>query len=71
MKIGFLLNLTFLLCFIFTQILIWLLDGTLVRTFAELLNMKPYIFDKNLLKSLTNQTSSNIYHGAHQHHRGA
>ena len=45
MKIGFLLNLTFLLCFIVTQLLIWLLDGTLVRTFAELLNMKPFIFE--------------------------
>eukprot|EP00347_Sterkiella_histriomuscorum_P016600 403352566 len=63
MKIGFLLNLTFLLCFIVTQLLIWLLDGTLVRTFAELLNMKPFIFDKEgLLRNLSNQTAASIYH---------
>ena len=54
MKIGFLLNLTFLLCFIVTQMLIWLLDGTLVHTFAELLNMKPFILDKGILKNLAN-----------------
>lgn len=41
MKIGFLLNLTFLLCFIITQLLIWLLDGTLIQTVAELLNIRP------------------------------
>lgn len=39
MKIGFLLNVTFLLCFLVTQLLMWLLDGTLVNTFAELLNI--------------------------------
>ena len=39
MKIGFLLNLTFLLCFLVTQLLMWLLDGTLVHTIAELLNI--------------------------------
>lgn len=62
MKIGFLLNLTFLICFIVTHLLIWLLDGTLLRTFAELLNMKPFILDKSILKNLANQTSSSIYH---------
>ena len=62
MKIGFLLNLTFLLCFIVTQMLIWLLDGTLVHTFAELLNMKPFILDKGILKNLANQTASSIFH---------
>lgn len=62
MKVGFLLNLTFLLCFLVTQLLIWLLDGTLVRTFAELLNMKPFIFDKSALRNIASQTSSSIYH---------
>lgn len=62
MKIGFLLNVTFLLCFVVTQLLVWLIDGTLVKTFAELLNMKPFLFDKSALKSLANQTSSSIFH---------
>lgn len=67
MKIGFLLNLTFLLCFIVTQVLIWLLDGTLIKTFAELLNMKPFLFDKGQLSNLENQTSSQIYHNHNRH----
>jgi hypothetical protein len=64
MKIGFLLNVTFLLCFIVTQLLIWLLDGTLIRTMAELLNIRPFasIFERNSLKSLSNQTVASIYH---------
>ncbi|CDW74034.1 UNKNOWN [Stylonychia lemnae] len=66
MKIGFLLNLTFLLCFIVTQLLIWLLDGTLVRTFAELLNMKPFIFEQSLLRNLANKTTASIYHSDYQ-----
>ncbi|TNV79179.1 hypothetical protein FGO68_gene15906 [Halteria grandinella] len=68
MKIGFLLNLTFLLCFIVTQLLIWLLDGTLVHTIAELLNIRPFsgtsIFERSSLKALENQTVASIYHDA-------
>ena len=52
MKIGFLLNLTFLLCFIMTQLLIWLLDGTLVGTFAEFLNMRGFDMESHSLKDL-------------------
>ena len=52
MKIGFLLNLTLLLCFVVTQLLIWLLDGTLVQTLAELLNMKAFVMDKSYLANL-------------------
>ena len=70
MKIGFLLNLTFLLCFIVTQLLIWLLDGTLVHTFAELLDIKPLFFSTSSghnthhagLKNLADQTVASIYH---------
>ena len=62
MKIGFLLNMTFLLCFVLTQLLIWVLDGTIVRTFAELINMRPYVFDRNELKGVANQTVGQIYH---------
>lgn len=66
MKIGFLLNLTFLLCFIVTQVLIWLLDGTLVHTIAELLNIRPFsgssILERSTLKALENQTVASIYH---------
>ena len=40
MKIGFLLNLTFLLCFMVTQLLMWLLDGTLMQAMAELFNFR-------------------------------
>ena len=44
MKIGFLLNITLLLCFVCSQLLIWLIDGTLVRSMAELLNMQSDVF---------------------------
>jgi len=40
MKIGFLLNLTFLLCFMVTQLLMWILDGTLMHAMAELFNFR-------------------------------
>ncbi len=64
MKIGFLLNVTFLLCFLVTQMLIWLLDGTLLHTIAGLLNMQnPFSLDEEfLLKSLPNQTVGSIFH---------
>ena len=61
MKIGFLLNLTFLLCFLVTQLLMWLLDGTLIHSLVELLNIKPLAEayeegKRSILKSLENQT---------------
>lgn len=64
MKIGFLLNLTFLLCFLVTQLLVWLLDGTLVRTLAELLNIRPLgsLAERASLKALSNQTVASIFH---------
>jgi len=62
MKIGFLLNITFLAGFLIAHILIWLLDGTLVKTLAQLLNMKPFTFDKELLQRVVNQSVDNIYH---------
>ena len=40
MKIGFLLNIMLLLCFAFSQVIIWLLEGTLVQSMAQLLD-KP------------------------------
>ena len=39
-KLGFIMNLTFLLCIVITQLLIWLLDGTLFRVFVQLLNIR-------------------------------
>ena len=44
MKFGFLLNIMLLLCFVCSQLLIWLIDGTLVMTLAELLNMQSSVF---------------------------
>ena len=46
MKIGFLVNLTLLLCFLFSQLLLWVLDGTLVRSLAQLLNSQPQLFQE-------------------------
>ncbi len=54
MKIGFWLNIMFVLVFIFTQMLIWVLDGTIVKQFAQLLNKKPSTFEKEHLKELMN-----------------
>jgi len=66
MKIGFLLNLTFLLCFIVTQLLIWLLDGTLIHTVAQLLNIRPFGHPRGkpdqLLRALQNHTVASIFH---------
>ena len=44
MKIGFLLNIVLLLCFICSQVLIWLLDGTLVQGLAQLLDKQSTVF---------------------------
>ena len=44
MKIGFLLNIVLLLCFICSQVLIWLLDGTLVQGLAQLLDKQTTVF---------------------------
>ena len=47
MKVGFLVNIMLLLCFVFSQLLIWLIDGTLVLTLAELLNMQTTVFTRS------------------------
>ena len=44
MKIGFLLNIVLLLCFICSQVLIWLLEGTLVQSLASLLDKQSTVF---------------------------
>ena len=46
MKIGFLLNITLLLCYVCSQVLIWLLDGTLVNSFVQLLDKQSTVFRK-------------------------
>ena len=61
MKIGFLLNLTFLLYFMITQLLMWLLDGTLMQSMGELFNIRPLQRGQSL-KSISNQTVANIFH---------
>lgn len=43
MKVGFLVNIMLLLCFVCSQLLIWLIDGTLVMSLAELLNMETAV----------------------------
>lgn len=47
MKVGFLVNIMLLLCFICSQLLIWLIDGTLVKSLAELLNMQSSVFTQS------------------------
>ena len=44
MKVGFVVNIMLLLCFVCSQLLIWLIDATLVMTLAELLNMQSNVF---------------------------
>ena len=46
MKIGFLVNLTLLLCFVCSQLLLWLIDGTLVRCLAQLLNSQTQVLQE-------------------------
>ena len=46
MKIGFLLNIVLLLCFICSQVLIWVLDGTLVNSLVQLLDKQSTVFRK-------------------------
>ena len=55
MKIGFLLNIVLLLCFICSQALIWLLDGTLVTALVQLLDHQSTVFRKS---SAINQSST-------------
>ena len=43
MKIGFLLNITFLLSFICSQIMLWLLDGTLIQGLFKMLYRPSYL----------------------------
>ena len=43
MKIGFLLNITLLLCFVCSYLLLWLIDGTLVRNLAQLFDINSTV----------------------------
>ena len=45
MKIGFLLNITLLLCFVCSYILLWLIDGTLVRNLVLLFDGNSSLLD--------------------------
>ena len=69
-KLGFLMNLTFLLCIIITQLLIWVLDGTLLRAIINLLNIRKMYDGFELSKSqqtdlinyMESQLTINIFH---------
>ena len=69
-KLGFLMNLTFLLCIIITQLLIWVLDGTLLRAIINLLNIRKmydgFELSKNqqtdLINYMESQLTINIFH---------
>jgi hypothetical protein len=58
MKVGFLVNIMLLLCFICSQLLIWLIDGTLVNTLAQLLNVQASVFSRD---SIAQTRRSNNY----------
>ena len=70
-KLGFLMNLTFLLCIVITQALIWLLDGTILRTIIQTLNIKKMYAgmeraekqnrQMQLLKNIEQSLSINIF----------
>ena len=45
MKIGFLLNITLLLCFVCSYLLLWLIDGTLVRNLVLLFDGNSSFLD--------------------------
>ena len=86
MKIGFLLNIVLLLCFICSQVLIWLLDGTLVHSLAQLLDKQSTVFRNrpaaaesvksakpsasSQAQSVQNSMQSNGVHYHHQKSRG-
>ena len=53
MKIGFLLNIVLLLCFICSQSLIWLLDGTLFHSLAELLDKQSTVIRRGPASAAT------------------
>ena len=65
MKIGFLLNIVLLLCFVCSQILIWLLDGTLVNSLVQLLDKQSTVFRRvsstapNMSDNKERKTASN------------
>ena len=67
MKIGFLLNITLLLSFVCSQLMIWLLDGTLIQSITQMLYRPSYMMYKreasnnlaNASESAQKKTSSN------------
>ena len=64
------MNLTFLLCIIITQLLIWVLDGTLLKAIINLLNIRKMYDGFELSKSqqtdlinyMESQLTINIFH---------
>ena len=67
---GFLLNLSLLLSIVITQLIIWTIDGTIIKIFINLLNFRkmytgfdrngPYSYD-DLVKSMENDMNINIW----------
>ena len=67
-KLGFLMNLTFLLCIVITQLLIWVLDGTFLKTLLNLLNIRKQHsshdkvqLEKELMRNLESMLNVNIF----------
>ena len=68
-KLGFLMNLTFLLCIIITQLLIWVVDGTFLKTLLNLLNIRKNYqgidknsMEKEMMRNLESMFNGNIFH---------
>ena len=73
-KLGFLMNLTFLLCIVVTQLLIWVVDGTLLKTIINLLNIRKQYstndrnsMEKDLMRNLESMMNGNIFHKTFKH----
>ena len=62
------MNLTFLLCIVITQLLIWILDGTFLKTVINLLNIRKtypgmdrHNLEKELVKNLESSLNMNMF----------
>lgn len=64
MKVGFLINIMLLLFFFCTQFLIWLVDGTLVMTLLDLLDMESTVFTRS---SAWNQYQTAVRNSVHNY----
>ena len=59
MKIGFLLNITLLLSFVCSQLMIWLLDGTLIQSITQMLYRPSYMmYKREASNNLANASES-------------